>query len=43
MRELGVIESDLESGKGAYRFVNEIYLMYISMESARFKERQKRF
>lgn len=42
MRESGVIERDLESGKGAYRFVNEIYHVYISMESERFRERQKR-
>jgi len=43
MRELGIIESDLESGRGAYRFVNAIYPVYIWMESARFKEKQKRF
>jgi len=29
MKDLGVIESDLERGKGAYRFVNEIYPIYI--------------
>ena len=33
MRELGVIESDIEQGRGAYRFVNEIYPIYIWMES----------
>ena len=37
MRDLGVIESDVEKGKGAYRFVNEIYPIYIGMESERFK------
>ena len=37
MRDLGVIESDVEKGKGAYRFVNEIYPIYIRMESERFK------
>jgi hypothetical protein len=43
MRELGVIESDLESGRGAYRFVNDLYPVYLMLESERFKERQKRF
>jgi len=43
MREFGIIESDLESGRGSYRFVNAIYPVYIWMESKRFKERQKRF
>ncbi len=38
MRELGVIESDLEHGRGAYRFVNEMYPLYISIESDRFRE-----
>jgi len=35
MRELGVIEGDFERGRGAYRFVNEIYPIYIRMESER--------
>jgi hypothetical protein len=39
MRELGVIESDLEHGRGAYRFVNEMYPIYISIESDRFREK----
>lgn len=43
MRELGVIESDLEHGRGAYRFVNDLYPVYLMLESDRFKERQKRF
>lgn len=38
LRELGIIESDLERGRGAYRFVNEIYPVYIWMESEGFKE-----
>jgi hypothetical protein len=35
IRELGVIEPDVESGRGAYRFVNAIYPLYIMMESQR--------
>lgn len=37
-RELGIIEPDLERGRGAYRFVNEIYPVYIWMESERVKK-----
>ena len=37
IRELGVIEADVERGPGAYRFVNEIYPIYIWMESERSK------
>lgn len=33
LRDLGIIESDIERGRGAYRFVNEIYPVYILMES----------
>lgn len=33
LRKLGVIEPDLDKGRGAYRFVNEIYPIYIRMES----------
>ena len=33
MRELGVIERDLESGSGAYKFLNDIYPVYIWLES----------
>jgi hypothetical protein len=36
-RELGMIETDIEKGVGAYRFVNEIYPIYIWMESKRAK------
>ena len=42
MKELGVIESDLEKGTGAYRFVNEIYPIYIWMESEGLKPRIKK-
>ena len=37
IRELGVIKADVERGPGAYRFVNEIYPIYIWMESERSK------
>ena len=37
LRKLEIIESDLERGQGAYRFVNEIYPVYILMESQRYK------
>ncbi len=43
MRELGIIERDPEGGPGAYRFVNEIYPVYIWMEAARsVRERSKK-
>ena len=42
MKDLGVIESDLESGKGAYSFVNEIYPIYIWMESEGLKPKRKK-
>ncbi len=38
-RELGVIEPDMEQGRGAYRFANEIYRVYIWMESQRVKKK----
>jgi len=41
MRELGVIEVDVERGRGAYRFVNEIYPIYIWMESKRARITKK--
>lgn len=37
IRELGVIEADIEKGVGAYKFVNEIYPIYIWMENERYK------
>lgn len=33
LKKLGVIKSDLERGRGTYQFVNEIYPVYIWMES----------
>ena len=38
LRKLGVIEIDMEAERGTYRFVNEIYPIYIWMESERFKK-----
>jgi len=38
MKKLGVIEPDMEKGAGAYRFVNEIYPIYIQMVSKRSKK-----
>jgi len=40
LRKLGIIESDLERGRGAYRFVNEIYPVYIWMESEKAKKKK---
>lgn len=34
MRELGVIESDSERGRGEYRFVNRIFPIYIYMQAS---------
>jgi len=39
MRELGVIEPDIEKERGTYRFVNEIYPLYIGVESQRFDKK----
>lgn len=39
MRELGIIVSDIEGGRGSYKFVNELYRVYIGMESQSFKQR----
>ncbi len=38
IKKLGVIESDIEGGRGAYRFVNEIYPVYIWMESKKSRK-----
>ena len=38
LRKLGVIEIDVEEERGTYKFVNEIYPIYIQMESERFKK-----
>lgn len=39
MRELGVIESDAETGRGSYRFVNRVFPIYIFMQSRAAKSR----
>jgi len=41
LRELEIIEPDLDKGRGSYRFVNEIYPVYIWMEAQKFKYRTK--
>jgi len=38
---LGIIESDVEKGRGAYKFVNRIYPVYIFMESKLYDLRKK--
>ncbi len=38
MRDLGIIISDIEKGRGNYSFVNEIYPIYIWMESEKFRK-----
>lgn len=38
MKELDIIEQDMERGRGAYRFVNLIYPLYIWIESERDKK-----
>ena len=40
MRELGVIEPDIEGGRGAYQFANELYPLYIRIESERARHRK---
>ena len=37
LRELGIVEQDVEGGRGAYRFVNELYPLYIILESANIR------
>jgi hypothetical protein len=38
MKDLDIIEQDIEKGKGTYRFVNLIYPLYIWIESERDKK-----
>ena len=38
IRDLGVIKADSEKGRGVYSFVNEIYPLYIKMESEKSKK-----
>ncbi len=37
LKKLGIIENDLESGRGAYRFVNELFPIYIWLEAITFR------
>jgi hypothetical protein len=39
MKDLGIIEQGLEGGRGAYRFVNWIYPLYIWIESEKLNEK----
>lgn len=39
MKELGIIEQDLEKERGAYRFVNSIYPVYFWIESQEARKR----
>ena len=41
MRELGIIIEDIEEGPGAYRFVNDLYPVYIMIENIRYKSSKK--
>ncbi|MBU7030255.1 MAG: hypothetical protein HXS48_25200 [Theionarchaea archaeon] len=38
LKDIGILEQDVEKGRGAYRFVNEIYPVYIWIESERARE-----
>ena len=40
MKELGIIDPDREKEAGSYKFVNEIYPIYILMESTRDQRAQ---
>ena len=40
LRELVIIEADLERGRGAYRFVNELYPVYLNMEAKLHKSKR---
>jgi hypothetical protein len=40
MMDLGIIIKNIEEGRGHYKFVNDLYSIYIWLESERFKERK---
>jgi hypothetical protein len=42
MRELGVIVPDVNGGRGSYKFVNELYPVYIMMESLGYNRKTKK-
>lgn len=39
MMELGIIIKDIEKGRGCYKFVNDLYSIYIWLESKRFEKK----
>jgi hypothetical protein len=39
MTQLGIINQDIEKGRGYYKFVNKLYPIYIWLESAGFKNK----
>jgi hypothetical protein len=41
MIDLGIIIKDIEKGRGHYKFVNDLYSIYIWLESKSFTERKK--
>jgi len=41
MKELGVLLSDSEAGKGAYRFTRRLYRLYFSMEAKTARRKEK--
>lgn len=41
MKDLGIIEKDLERGRGAYRFVNWVYPVYFWIESLEAKKKRE--
>jgi len=40
IKDLGVIEADIERGRGTYKFVNEIFPLYIWLESEGLEKRR---
>jgi hypothetical protein len=42
LKDLGVIEPDTEMGRGCYRFVNEIYPVYVYMEASEFESKLRK-
>lgn len=40
MIDLGIIIKDIEKGRGCYKFVNDLYSIYIWLESENFKRRE---
>jgi len=42
MQELGIITQDLERGRGFYKFVNQMYFLYVRIESIRSKKEMEK-